>query len=215
MLLLSTAYAPPIQFFAHLFRHQGVCQLEARENFVKQTYRNRCHILAPQGIQALTIPVEKGPELKTAIKDVRISDHGQWRHLHSQALISSYGSTPFFEFYWDDLAPFYEKRYEYLWDYNKEMIHLLSDLLEIDTRIEETTDYVTENPCDYRYAIRPKHSPSDPLFIPHPYYQVLAEADHFHPNLSILDLLFNMGPEAAIILRKSIATSDNPLPSKL
>ena len=113
--LLSTTYFGPVQWYQKLYRYEEV-EIEQWESFQKQTYRNRCLIATTQGVQALTVPVERNSQLSALnsqlIKDVRISDHGNWRHLHWNALVSAYGESPFFEYYQDDIRPFFEKRWE-------------------------------------------------------------------------------------------------------
>ena len=103
--LLSSAYFAPIQWYQKLNRFDA-CLIEQHDHFVKQTYRNRSVIATTNGLQALSIPVEKFEGLKCEMKDVRISDHANWRHLHWNALQSAYGESPFFEYYADDLHPF-------------------------------------------------------------------------------------------------------------
>ena len=114
--LLSTTYFGPVQWYQKLHRAEHVI-IEQWESFQKQTYRNRCLIATTNGVQALTVPVEKSAE---CIKDLRISDHGNWRHLHWNALQSAYGESPFFEYYQDDIRPFFEKRWTFLLDFNEE-----------------------------------------------------------------------------------------------
>lgn len=129
-LLLSTAYAPPVSYFTKLYHvGEGLVGIEAEENYIKQTYRNRCHILGPNGLQALTIPVEQSSSPKTPIREVRLSEHGSWRHLHLQALSTAYGASPFYEYYIDDLLPIYERGYRYLWDFNEALFTQLLRLL--------------------------------------------------------------------------------------
>ena len=110
-LLLSTAYAPPVSYFVKLYEYatSGRIALEGCEHYIKQSYRNRCCILGPNGVQSLTIPVELSQGTKTPIREVRISEHGAWRHLHAQALRTAYSASPFFEYYADELLPFYEQ----------------------------------------------------------------------------------------------------------
>ena len=115
--LLSTTYFGPVQWSQKLNRH-ALCVVEQHDHFIKQTYRNRCVIATTQGPQALTVPVEKYVNDVTETRDIRISDHGNWRHLHWNALLSAYGESPFFEFYADDLRPFFEQRWTYLLDFN-------------------------------------------------------------------------------------------------
>ena len=115
--LLSTTYFGPIQWYQKLHRYDQVL-IEQHETFPKQTYRNRCLIATTQGVQALTVPVSKS-ETEPYSRRVRISDHGNWRHLHWQALQSAYGESPFFEYYEDDLRPFFtEHNWEFLMDFN-------------------------------------------------------------------------------------------------
>ena len=202
--LLSTTYFGPVQWYQKLYRAEHV-EIEQWESFQKQTYRNRCMIATTNGIQALTVPVEHNCQL---IKDVRISDHGNWRHLHWNALQSAYGESPFFEYYQDDIRPFFEKRWTYLLDFNEEIRSKMCELIDFEPNVKRSEEFTayglqfTEEYADYREAIRPKHPADDPDFTPKPYYQVYAQKHGFLPNLSILDLLFNMGPEAIICLMK-------------
>lgn len=202
--ILSSTYFGPVQWYQKL-AGSGTVYLEQHDHFIKQTYRNRCVIATTQGPQALTVPVESPQGLridKTELKDVRISDHGAWRHLHWQALQSAYGESPFFEFYADDLRPFFEKRWDYLFDFNLAITQKMCELLDIEPHIELTEAYMPcpEDAVDYRDAIRPKHPLPDASFTPRPYYQVYQQKFGFLPNLSILDLLFNEGNEAVLYL---------------
>ena len=201
--ILSSTYFGPVQWYQKL-AHSDTVYLEQHDHFIKQTYRNRCVIATTQGPQALTVPVESPQGLridKTEMKDVRISDHGSWRHLHWQALQSAYGESPFFEFYADDLHPFFEKHWDYLFDFNLAIMQKMCELLDIEPHIELTEEYMQpDGMVDYRDAIRPKHPVPDSDFVPKPYYQVYQQKHGFLANLSILDLLFNMGPESIFYL---------------
>ena len=210
--LLSTTYFGPVQWYQKLNRHR--CIIEQHDNFVKQTYRNRCVIASANGPQTLTVPIERYDGMKCAMRDIRISDHGNWRHLHWQALVSAYGETPFFEYYADDIRPFFEeRRWKYLLDFNLDITHTLCSLLDVRPDLTLSDHYidadetpygaeglgVSSSACssfvDYRDAIRPKHPLPDVEFDARPYYQVRAQRHGFIPNLSVLDLLFNEGPE--------------------
>ena len=212
--ILSSTYFGPVQWYQKLNRYDN-CIIEQYDNFIKQTYRNRCLIPAANGIQALTIPVERPAEGridKTLMKDIRISEHGNWRHLHWNALMSAYGESPFFEYYADDIRPFFEKRWDYLLDFNLEITMRMCELLDIRPQIKFSESYwktgseelVTvdkENRSfDFRDAIRPKHAATDTEFRPEKYYQVYQQKYGFLPNMSILDLLFNEGNEAVFYL---------------
>ena len=217
--LLSTTYFGPVQWYQKLYRYEEV-EIEQWESFQKQTYRNRCLIATTQGIQALTVPVERGTS--PLIKDIRISDHGNWRHLHWNALVSAYGESPFFEYYQDDIRPFFEKRWDYLLDFNEAIREKMCELLDIQPKVKYSLEFkvyslemntlvaekstinykqsTINKEIDFREGIRPKHPMEDPDFEPKPYYQVYQQKHGFLANLSVLDLLFNMGPEGIFYL---------------
>lgn len=205
---LTTAYLAPVEYYAKMLAADCVC-MEQYDHYQKQTYRNRCTIAGPNGELALTIPVVKPEGKHCFMKDIEISDHGNWRHLHWNAIESAYNHTPFFEYYKDDFRPFYEKKYTFLWDYNQEICELVCSLIDIHPLMEGTNEYRTEflnDEMDYREVIHPKkdYRIADPSFVAEPYYQVFKEKFGFLPNLSIADLLFNMGPESLLVLQKCI-----------
>ena len=226
--LLSTTYFGPVQWYQKLNRFDTI-YIERCESFVKQTYRNRCGIATTNGLQTLSIPVEhtqeKGEDSSRLITDIRISNHGNWRHLHWNALMSAYGDSPFFDYYVDDLKPFFEDRWENLFDFNMAITHKMCELLDIHPNIQFTEKYVatsvssvssvprvasplspscpltpSSNIPDFRASIRPKNPIPDETFTPQTYYQVYQKKWGFQPNLSILDLLFNMGNESILYL---------------
>ena len=195
---LSTAYLAPVQYYSKLAAFD-VIRIEKQENFPKQTCRNRCHIASANGMLALTVPVEKPASLKAPVRDIRISNHGNWRHIHWNAFVSSYNLSPFFEYYADDFRPFYEKKYDYLLDFNESLRTMVCDLLDIRPLIKYTRQYTPFAVNDFR-AITSRHPLPDAHFTPRPYYQVFRDKHGFLPNLSIVDLLFNMGPEAILFI---------------
>ena len=203
MTLLSTTYFGPVQWYQKLYCAEEV-QIERWESFQKQTYRNRCLIATTNGVQALTVPVVRSQENTNTIKDLRISDHGNWRHLHWNALKSAYGESPFFDYYQDDIRPFFEKRWEFLLDFNEEIRQKMCELIDFQPTVSYSLEWKVESGefagLDFRETIRPKHPAPDPDFTPRPYYQVYQQKHGFLPNLSILDLLFNMGPESIFFL---------------
>ena len=118
IIYVGSAYLAPVEYYTKLFAYDKV-YVERYDNYVKQTYRNRCVIAAADGPLALTIPTEKSDGNKCLMKDVRISDHGNWRHIHWHALVAAYKHSPFFDYYADDFRVFYEKKYPFLWDFNQ------------------------------------------------------------------------------------------------
>jgi len=201
-MLLSTAYLPPVQYFTKML--DGSVCIEQWESFQKQTYRNRCVIDSGGGALVLSVPVERTEVGSRLIRDQRISQHDHWRHRHWQALVSSYENTPYFEFYEDDFRIFYEREYEYLFDFNMDILSTCLRLLELDVDISLTTQYERDMDYDFRDSISPKYSyAKDVNFSPVPYYQMFADRHGFLPNLSIADLLFNLGPEGVFVLQQS------------
>ena len=204
---LSSAYLAPVQYYTKLYAAR-TAYVERHDNYMKQTYRNRCHIATADGLLALSIPTEKPATPKCPMKDIRISDHGNWRHLHWNALCAAYRHSPFFEYYEDDFRPFYEQKYPFLYDFNEALCALVCSLIDLHPRILRTDSYrqtFASDETDAREHIHPKHPyTDDPDFCPKPYYQVFGEKHGFLPNLSIADLLFNMGPESLLVLRDSI-----------
>lgn len=200
---LSTTYLGPVQQYAKLAQYDTI-YMEREENYIKQTYRNRCVLAAANGPLTLSVPIVKPDDLKCPTKEIRISDHGNWRHLHWNALVSAYNMSPFFEYYADDFAPFYERRYTFLFDFNEALRQLICELIDLQPQVRYTDSYQPTVSHDFRESICPRHPEPDATFRPAPYYQVFQAKFGFLPNLSIVDLLFNMGPESLLVLRQSI-----------
>lgn len=201
-IFLSSAYLAPVEYYTKLLAYDTV-YMEQCDHYTKQTYRNRCVIASADGPLALTIPTEKA-EGKCLMKDVRISDHGNWRHVHWNAFVAGYRHSPFFDYYADEFHRFYEQKYDFLFDFNMELCLWMCRQIDIQPRIIPTSEYITapELADDFRERIHPKasYAENDPDFTPVSYYQVFDQKQGFLPNLSIADLLFNMGPESLIVL---------------
>jgi len=193
--VLPMCYLPPVEYFVELNKYKPNILIEREEHFPKQTYRNRTNIYSPDGVLALTVPVMKGSKNHTKIKDVKISYDFKWQRLHWMGLQACYRRSAYFEYYEDDLAPFYEDKHEFLFDYNEQYLQLLLKLLKIKAAITYTETYEAAYPAliDLREVISPKR---EPVFVQKPYFQVFEENHGFIKNLSIVDLLFNQGPQA-------------------
>lgn len=209
--LLSSAYLAPIQYFTKLIGYKEVL-IESCESYLKQTYRNRTIILTANGPIQLSLPVTDGPSAKGPIRDIKLSYDHQWQQNHWRGISSAYNNSPFFEFYADDLAPYFHgKRWTYLFDFNMDIQRTIFECLEIKKDLKFTEEYlpvgkVPETIDDFRHQINPKplKQSIDPHFIPTTYTQVFHVKFGFVPNLSILDLMFNEGPETVGNLRLCI-----------
>lgn len=198
--LLTTAYLAPVSYYTVLTNAANVL-FENFDSYEKQTYRNRCQIATANGVMALSIPIEKGNSEKVLTKDIRISTHNNWQNQHWRAIESAYNSSPFFEFYMDDFLPFYTKEWTFLWDFNLEIQVKVLELLDCKIKMQPTTEYkktVDDDVIDLRNSFKPKLL--NTIIEAKPYYQVFAQRFGFQKDLSVIDLLFNMGNESQLIL---------------
>ena len=191
--ILSSAYFGPIDYFAHIVQSDSVI-IEVEENFQKQTYRNRCYIYGANGKLNLNVPVSHKSSTSTRLKtkDALVAYDFDWQKLHWKSLESAYRTSPFFEFYEDELRPFFEKKHKYLLDLNLEGLDLIKELLQEDWSISKSKIY-EETPSgiiDIRNNFNAKKNSE--IEIPS-YTQVFSDKFGFIPNLSILDLLFMEG----------------------
>ena len=194
-IVVSTAYLGPVEYFASIVRHNSFT-IDAGEHYIKQTYRNRCEILATSGKLPLVIPVVKVNGNHTRIKDIRIAYTEKWQKVHWRAIVSAYNHSPFFLYYRDDLEGFYFKKYQFLLDFNTELTGAVLNMLEADVTIKISEEYIEiddKTIPDFRNHFSPKRKPETKM---PEYIQVFSDKHGFIPNLSIIDLLFNEGPNA-------------------
>ena len=199
MTLFSTAYFPSISYMAR-FLVENEPLIEMFETYRKQTYRNRCRVMTANGAESLTVPVVKVNGNHTMTRDILLSGHAPWQHIHSRCLESAYKAAPYFDHYYDYLRSIFEGHFERLIDLNDAALQAILKMLKIKKEIVHTTDYVREAENDLREAFSPKN-PFDASLFP-AYYQVFGAKLPFSPDLSVLDLIFNEGPEATNYLKQ-------------
>ncbi|MDK7374716.1 MULTISPECIES: WbqC family protein [Weeksella] len=195
MKLFPAFYFGPIDYFARMVQTENYL-IEKHENFQKQTYRNRCLVLGANGVLRLAIPILHNGQRQ--MKDIQPSYDYDWQKEHFKSLVAAYKSSPYFEFYEDDLAPIYEKQEKYLLDLNLKTIDFIQSKLKLEVTYSLTDQYETvEEENDYRNLFKAKE---ERITLPE-YYQVFDGKFEFQSNLSILDLLFNEGPAASTYLK--------------
>ena len=194
--LLSTSFLPPVEYFAFLTQQE--VQVESCEHYQKQSFRTRCAIFTANGRETLSLPVVHCPD-KEPILQTRIDYSTPWQRTLWRAIESAYGGSPFFLYYRDAIQPFFEKRYELLFDYNLQIIKTILRALRLPTVITMTDDFEPMAENDLREAFCPKKNNESTSFPE--YYQVFSTKFPFAPDLSVLDLVFNEGPEAVEYLR--------------
>ena len=199
MIVLSTAYLGNIQYYSKLLSDEE-CFIEANENYIKQSYRNRCDILSANGVISLSIPVIKRHGEKMPIREVEIDYTMPWQKQHWKSIVSAYKSSPFFDYYEELFIPHYTRKAKYLIDFNQRLMDTVAVCLGVSIEVPYTDKYVMYSPGvrDFRNTISPKSRlrREDSDFFARPYYQVFSEKFPFQPNLSIIDLLFCEGTEA-------------------
>lgn len=199
MTLFTTAYFPSISYMAR-FLAEDEPVVEIWETYHKQTYRNRCRVMTANGVESLSVPVVKVNGNHTMTKDMAISPIEPWQHIHSRCLESAYKASPYFDHYYDYLKPIFEGHFERLIDLNDAALGAVFKMLKVKKEIVHTTDYVRDCENDFREVFTPK-KPFDANLFP-AYYQVFSEKFPFAPDLSVLDLIFNEGPEAINYLKQ-------------
>jgi hypothetical protein len=195
-ILLSTAYMPPVAYYALLY-NANLAVIEKFETYLKQTYRNRSEIYSEKGKMALSIPVSKPSGNHTKTKDILIFNQDKWFKKHWRAIETAYLPAPFFIHYSHEIKPFFEHPFKWLLDFNTQLTELFSRIIGLDTTIILSEDYIKipKDKIDYRTTLSPK-KPENILKKFPKYTQVFETSHGFIPNLSILDLVFNLGPES-------------------
>jgi WbqC-like protein family len=193
-ILVSTAYLPPSEYFSLILR-SGRVMVESEENYLKQSYRNRCYILSAHGPQLLSVPVYQGSQHKTPVKEIRIDYSKRWQQVHLRAITAAYGSSPYFQFYFENIEKIISRKTDFLIDLNMELARSILKMLGLKIDVALTTDFkpVGKTEHDFRYSISPKRKPQ---FIVKEYMRVFDKAKEGYHRLSIIDLIFNTGPEA-------------------
>lgn len=208
MTLLSTSYLPPVSWCAAVWNSEEV-YIEACENYQKGSPRNRCHIAGPNGVQRLSIPLLKGKHQQTPVREVRIAYDEPWQRQHWRTIKTAYGNAPFFEHYADEIAPFYERRYEFLFDYNLDLLtFILKKKLGWKGSFVLTQEWLPsekwKSATDLREAFSGEQGEWPDWFSPTRYPQVFEERQGFLPNLSVLDLLFCCGKMGGEVLGEGL-----------
>ncbi len=214
-MLLSTAYCPPISWFALVAKDFNILNkelksstvyIEAYESYQKQSYRNRCYIYSSQGREALYVPVIK--KTGQVITEIEIDYSMDWITKTKRAIVSAYMHSAFFEYYKDEFFAIFDRRHKYLWTLNLELINFFCSKLNLLVDIKFTDSFVlnSEYREDYRFSISPKKEDSilSDLQVEKPYFQVFAQKHGFISNLSIMDLLFNEGNNSIFFLKKLV-----------
>ena len=196
--VLPINYFPPISYFVVLAQNDTVL-IEQHEHFIKQSFRNRMEIFGVNGKLSLTIPLHRKSREKKMITDVSIANDTPWQAHHWKSIANAYRATPYFEYYEDKLLPLFLNEQNNLWDFNLQITHLLMGFLGLQTKIEFTNDFDKNIDYDFRNSFSAK---APQLIDGERYIQTFEEKIGFLNDLSILDALFNMGPETLSYLKQ-------------
>ena len=189
---------PSIEYVARLLREE--CVIDLGEHYVKRSERNRASILSANGAMPLTVHVENANRMRQKMLDVRIDYSKRWQHQHWVSILSAYKSSPYFDYFADQIEPFYRREWQFLVDYNREYLQVLLRLLGAKCEVKYSEQYV--NVAEGDLDLRPKNK-NGSTFVAEPYFQVFSDRMPFQENLSILDLVMCEGPAAidAVLMR--------------
>jgi hypothetical protein len=189
-------YLPNIEYFKNLLNYKENLFLEDKEHYPKQTFRNRTFIGGPNGKLSLTVPVKKRDNYHTPYRDIKISNDDDWQRIHWLSLETSYRSSSYFEFYEDTFRPFYHQKFIFLFDYNEQILNALIKILKLNLSYNFVDEYHKEytNKDDFRNILNLKKLTG---YANKPYFQVFEDRNGYQNNLSVLDLICSVGPQAS------------------
>ncbi|MCK9499106.1 MAG: WbqC family protein [Bacteroidales bacterium] len=203
--VLFSSYFPPIQYISKFFLYNNI-YIDIFENYQRQTYRNRCEILTANGKANLSVPIIKS--YRQYFKDTQIDYSLNWQKNHYMALVSAYKNSAFFDFYIDSFNFIFKNKEKFLFDLNHKILENCFKILGVKPKFEYSKSFINqEDTLNLRELISPKSKIIDKDFELSEYYQVFKERHGFIPNLSIIDLLFNQGPQSIIIIKNSVKLS--------
>ena len=193
-IVLHPTYFPNLAHFVAMVNAEEIV-FEMNDNFLKQTYRNRTYIYGANGKLGLNIPVVHSQKNRQKYRDVKVYNQDKWQSLHWKSILSAYRTSPFFEYYEDELQHLFTEKVDFLLDYNLKCLEAICECLqlELNTTRTETFEKIIEDKADFRHLVNAK---KEPFYTFEEYTQVFSNKHGFIPNLSILDLLFNEGPNA-------------------
>lgn len=200
-IVLSSVYAGNIDYYSSLITSKSAI-IDIHEFFRKQSYRNRCVIAGANGPLNLIVPIQRGSG-KTKVKDIKIDHSQNWKKIHWKSLESAYRTSPYFEYYEHLFYPVYnEDNLKFLVDLNDKMAEIILSCLQFEKTVHKSKHYLStvSGLADYRQKIHPKQ-PSLDFSTGVKYIQVFEDKLGFFPNLSVLDLVFNEGPNAIVLLK--------------
>lgn len=189
--------------------------LEAHENYQKRSLRNRCYLLGPNAEQILSVPLQKGKNNQTSIKDVKISYGSDWQKMHIETIKACYNRSPFLEYYIEDIKSILDQKPVFLWDLNIQTMEWLISALRIDLKLKFTESYSNTDLIDLRHSESDIFKQHEHLFADKlKYAQVFEDKYGFRFCRSVLDLLFCTGPEASLYLKNDLVKWKQILDSK-